>query len=222
MTSDQTPQDPYGGAPYYGPPETQQPTYGPPGQPGYPQGYPYGGYQTGYPPGYGYPPQQAYGGYPYPPYPPYPLPGPGRPGTVSASAVLAFVCGGLLLAAALLLFAGASVLSDIASSVNADTDSTTTEFTLAGVANVVSAALLIAGGVLILGRKQSGRTMISIGGAIVVATAIYWLVRYSSFGATIVYALLFSALAVICVAMAFTVTARTWLAGEPAGRSAPR
>jgi hypothetical protein len=221
MTSDETPQDPYGGTPYYGPPPTQ-PGYG---QQGYPQQYPPAYPQSGYPPGYGHPQQQAYGGYPgaypYPPYLPYAVPGTGRPGTVTASAVLAFVGGGLLIAAALLLFAGASVLSDLSSSMNADTDSTTTEFTLAGVVNLVTAGLLIAGGVTILGRKGTGRTMISVGGAIVIVAAVYWLARYNNFGATAVYALLFSALAIISMALAFTSTARTWLAGGPAGRSAP-
>lgn len=216
MTSDETPQDPYGGAPYTGPPATP-PGYGHQGYPGYQHGYPYGCYQGGYPPGYGQPPQPGYG-YPYPPpYPQYPAPRPGRPGQSTASAVLAFVLAGLLIAAALLLFAGASVLHELGNSTDANTDGTTTEFTVDGFVNLVTAGLLIAGGVALLGRNRNGRTMISTAGVIVLAAAIYWVARYGSFGATVVYAVLFSALGVTSVSLAFTAAARDWLGS----RSAP-
>jgi hypothetical protein len=196
----ETPEDPYAGQPYYGPPAT-------------PPGYP----QQGYGQQYGYP-QQGYG---YPsPYPaPYPR-APARPGTVTASAVLAFVTGGLLIAASLLLFAGASVLHDLGNLDGTNTDPTTTEFTLDGVIDLVAAGLLIAGGVMLTGRKAAGRTLVCAGGGVVVVAAIYWLARFGSFSATIFYALLFGALAIIAMALGFSGTARAWLGTPPAGPAA--
>ncbi len=213
----ETPEDPYGGQPYYGPPATQpgygQPAYPQQGQPGYgQQGYGQPGYGYGYPPqqqGYGYPP-------PYPPFPPPYPPRPGRPGTVTASAVLAFVTGGLLIAAALLLFAGASVLNDMGNLDGTNTDPTTTEFTIDGVINLAAAGLLIAGGVMFSGRKLAGRLLVIAGDGVVVIASIYWLARYSSFSATIFYALLFGALAVVGASLAFSGTARAWLGSPPA------
>jgi len=200
--SEQTPQDPYAGQPYYGPP--QQPSGQYPAQ--YPQPYPPQYQQQPYP---GYP---QYAPYQHQPYPyAYPRP-PGRPGTATAAAVLAFVAGGCLIVAALFLFAGASIINDIGSTLNQNTDPTTSELTIDGIINLIAAALLIAGGVMLTGRKVLGRTMLSIGSGIVVACSIYWLLRFNSFGATVFYALLFGALVVIAVCMAFTTTSRAWLA----------
>lgn len=220
MTSDETPQDPYGGAPYSGPPATP-PGYGQQGYPGYQQGYPYGGHQGGYPPAYG-PPQPYPYGYPYPPpYPGYVPPRPGRPSSVTASAVLAFVLGGLLIAAALLLFAGASFLNDLGNSSTTDTDAASTEFTVDGFINLVAGGLLITGGVMIMGRNRTGRTMISTAAVIVLGAAIYWVVRYGGYGGIVIYAMLFSALAVISISMAFTGTARHWLGSRAAPSARP-
>ena len=210
----ETPQDPYAGQPYYGPP--QQP-YGP-----------YPPQQYG-PPGYGQypPPQQAYPGYPqYAPYQHQPYPyvyarPPGRPGTVTASAVLAFVTAGLLIVAALFLFAGASLISDFGDAVDRSTGSTTSELTLDGMINMIASVLLIAGGVMLTGRKPLGRTLLTVGSGIVVACSIYWLVRFDTFGGGIVfYALLFGALVVIAVCMAYTATSRAWLAAAPSAKPA--
>lgn len=192
----EVPQDPYGGQPYYG----QQPPAYPPGhypqQPYYPQqGYPYA------PPGYGYPP----------PYPQQLQ----RPGTATTSSVLAFVNGGLLIAAAMLLFAGASLISDIGDATQSDTTFSTAEFTIDGLVNLLAAGLLIGGGVTFAGRRVVGRTLIVAGGLIVVAAAIYWMVRFDGFGTTVFYGLLFTALAVLSMAMAYTATAKAWLAATP-------
>ena len=202
----ESPQDPYGGQPYYGqqPPPGYQPGYQQPGyqQPGspptgyYPQpGYPYG------PPAYGYP--QIY----------QPA-GAQRPGTATTASVLAFVNGGLLIAAALLLFAGASVISDLGSATQTDTTFTTTEFRLDALINLLAAGLLIAGGVALAGRKSTGRTMIAVGSVIVVAAAIYWMTRFDAFSTTVFYGLLFAALSVLSIAMAFTGSTKAWLHGK--------
>src|SRR6476661_9069052 len=193
----ESPQDPYGGQPYYG---QQPPAYPPPGY--YPpQGYP----QQGYP----YAPQ-AYG-YPQPYYPQQLR----RPGTATTSSVLAFVNGGLLIAAAMLLFAGASLISDFGDATQSDTSFTTTEFTLDGLVNLLAAGLLIAGGVMFAGRRTTGRTLIVSGGLIVIAAAIYWMTRFDGFATTVFYGLLFTALAVLSIAMSYTATTKAWLTAAP-------
>ena len=130
--------------------------------------------------------------------------------------MLAFVTGGLLIVAALLLFAGASVLNDIGDLNGTNTDPTTTEFSVDAVINLLAAGLLIGGGVMFSGRRVTGRMLVSAGNGVVVIAAIYWLARFSSFSATIFYALLFGALAVIGAWLAFSSTARAWLGTSPA------
>jgi uncharacterized membrane protein YcjF (UPF0283 family) len=130
--------------------------------------------------------------------------------------VLAFVNGGLLIAAALLLFAGASVISDLGSAAQTDTTFTTTEFRLDALINLLAAGLLIAGGVALAGRKSTGRTMIAAGSVIVTAAAIYWMARFDAFATTVFYGLLFAALSVLSIAMAFTGSTKAWLAGKAA------
>jgi hypothetical protein len=73
------------------------------------------------------------------------------------------------------------------------------------------------------GRKLRGRTLLVVGSGVVIACSIYWLVRYdNSFGGTVFYALLFSALVVISVCMALTTTSRAWLKETPPTKPAMR
>ncbi len=53
--------------------------------------------------------------------------------------------------------------------------------------------------------------MIAVGGVIVIAAAIYWLTRFDVFATTVFYGLLFTALSVLSIAMAFTGSAKAWL-----------
>ena len=191
---------------YQGPPPTgdpSQPLY--PAQPTYPYGYPQA-------PGYGYPP----GPYPaYPPYPPvgYPMQlGPRRPGTATAAGVLAFVNGGLLILAGALLLFGGSIASDIEDSTNSSTH-VGTELVLDGLVNFLAAGLLIAGGVALMGRKPSGRTMMGIGGGIVLASTVYWLVRFDKLPTSgfVTWAVIFAALTVVGLALVATRAVTEWL-----------
>uniref|UniRef100_UPI003B3A95BE hypothetical protein n=1 Tax=Nakamurella sp. TaxID=1869182 RepID=UPI003B3A95BE len=196
------PQDPYAQ------PGGQPPGYQPGGYPsgGFQQpGYPSGGFQqpgSGYPSGGfqqpGYPQQPAFGQQPppgqpggygqYPPpqyaagYPGYGQPAKsGRPGMVTAAAVLAFVWGGLgLFWSVIALFAG-SVLSAASSAVcdsnstylyDSDTRDACNAVSGAGtflivitIGLIVVAALLIAGGVTAINGKN--------GQILVIACALY-------------------------------------------------
>jgi len=184
------PQDPYAQ------PGAQPPGYPPGGypsggfqQPGYPSGgfqqpgYPSGGFQQ---PGY---PQQpppapgAYGQYPPPQYaagyPGYGQPAKsGRPGLVTAAAVLAFVFGGLGIMSSLVLLAAGGLVSaasnacqstaylDSDTRLNCDAVSGVgTVFTVVSIGLIVVAALMIAGGVTAITGKN--------GQILVIACAVY-------------------------------------------------
>jgi hypothetical protein len=193
------PQQPYPQQPYPQQPYPQQPyppAYGQAGHLEYPQ--PYG--QPAYP-GYGAPGWNPYG----------PPPGIRRPGIVTAGAVLAFVCAGLLVVAGALLFSGASFLHGLDG--GEYTGSATAELVVDGLVNLAAAALLIAGGVAVTGRRDRGRTMIFIGTGIVVVMAIYWLARWNgdTGGGVVFWALVFAACAVLASCFAGNATARRWL-----------
>jgi hypothetical protein len=196
------------------PPPGEEPGFYPqhPGNPQYPQYAQYPQY-PGYPPApYGYPP---------PPYG-YPPPGNGRPGVTIAAAVLGYVAAGLLILAGLLLFLGASVVHDFDSASGASHDSYVAEFVLLGFANLLAAGLLIAGSVSMTGRHPTGRTLFSVGAGIVLASAVYWLARWAprtdSDGALIFYDLLFVALVIVGMSLAWTSAVTAWLRGTPRPR----
>lgn len=176
------PNDPYASGPQ------PQPGYGqPPGQPAYGQpgyqqpGYPSGGFQQPYP---GQPGPAGYGQYPPPQYgagyPAYWQPAKaGRPGMVTAAAVLAFVWGGLGILFSIFGLLAGSILSTASSAVcnsgtyyDADTaDACNAVSGIGGfliaitIATIVIAALMIAGGVTAISGKN--------GQILVIACAVY-------------------------------------------------
>jgi hypothetical protein len=183
-------QQPGYGQPTYG----QQPGY--PGQPGYQQnGHPSGGFQQPYTG-----PQAGYGQYPAPQYgtayPGYGQPvRAGRPGMVTAAAVLAFVWGGLAILWSIFALLAGSILS-AASSAVCDTSSTYYDSDTAQACDAVSgiggfliaitiglivvAALLIAGGVTAI-NGQNGQILV-IACALYAVLAIVGLVVSGAFG----------------------------------------
>jgi hypothetical protein len=147
-------------------------------------------------------------------------PGQRRPGTLTAAAVLGYVNAGLLVIAGLLLFTGASLVNSVDnSSGSVDLGGFTAELTFDGFLNLFAGGLLIAGSVIMSSRRPGGRTIYSLGAAIVVIEAIYWLGRWGSqvddVSGIVVYALIFGALAVIGLALAWTRDGTGWLSGQP-------
>ena len=161
--------------------------------------YPQAGYQQ---PGYQQAPYQQpapqYGAAPYgaPAYPPgYGAPaGSGRPGMVTAAAVLAFIWGGLGILFGLIAFAAGSVLSAASSAVcdstSLDRDTAAACDTVGGagtflvivtIGTIVVAALMIWGGVVALNGKNGQILVIAC--AIYAALAILSIIA-SSFGFT--------------------------------------
>lgn len=198
-----------------GPPPDAHPPYfsypGPPVTPGHDPAIPaQPAYQYADP--YAYPNPSPYG------YPAVQL-GERRPGTVTAAAVLGYVSAGLLVIAAMIVFTGASLIAGIEGTADAGVNRYTIELTFDGFVNLIAAGLLIAGGVLMTTRRPAGRTMYSIGAGIVLVEAVYWLGRWGSLvqdvGGMAFYAILFTALAVIGLTLAWTRDCTRWLTGSP-------
>lgn len=172
--------DPSGGYPQGGYPQgggqqgyPQTPGQGQPAQ-GYPQSPPYGQPAQGYPqsPPYGQPAQgHPYGSMPSAPaeHSTGPIP---RPGTVTAAAVLGYVQAGITLIPTVLFLTG--LLSGDSTGAAADA----AMGWLIVLAQVAGAALLIAGGVQIMGGK--GRTLIVIGAGIELAICLFWMIRVAA------------------------------------------
>lgn len=165
--------------------------------------YPSGQYPAPYPgtpyPAYGYPPYGA--GY-------APNRGSLRPGVVTAASVVGYVLAGFLILCAIFLFTGAKVIDDLRSS-GFDTTDMSDEFVLDGLLNLVSAGLLIAGGVQYSLRRPLGRAMVLIGGGIAFALSVYWVSRLPS--VLTFYGFFFGALAVAVLILAVLPAGRRWL-----------
>jgi hypothetical protein len=157
------------------------------------------------PPGYGYP----VGPYPSPnPYG-YVARGSGRPGTLTAASVLAYVQAGLLLIAMLMLFYGASILNNFD-----DGSAVTSELVVDGVVNALLAGLFIWGGVAMSLRQPAGRLLITTAGALCVIDGSYWMMRFPS-AVVAFYMILFIALPAIAAGLAWSAVASSWLTAEP-------
>ncbi|MBN9620434.1 MAG: hypothetical protein J0H43_11995, partial [Actinobacteria bacterium] len=187
------------------PPPDGEPTYPTESTP--PTGHPP---PTSYPPIYPYPPVGGYGWFPVPP---------SRPGTLTAAAVLGYVSAGLVSLAGIVLFTGASLVSDVDDSTGASHDSLTAEFVVDGFLNLIIGALLIAGGIWMCSRRSSGRVLYTVGGALVVAESVYWMVRWSNRLSDdvglIVYALIFATIAIVGLSLAWVREANEWLRTDP-------
>ncbi|MBA3410226.1 MAG: hypothetical protein H0U15_05135 [Geodermatophilaceae bacterium] len=172
-------------AQYAGPPQTQG--YQPPQQESPSPGYSaQGGYSAppGYPPNQGFPAPgyPASPGYPSPyGYPPYGYPmqrGPVRPGAATASAVLMFIQGGIVLFSTLYVLFFASLAGSVSAAGISEADSYETEFTIIGLLQLVSVGLLIFAGVQLLGG--SGRTLAIVACGLQLAFVVYWMIRIGS------------------------------------------
>ena len=148
----------------------------------------------------------------------YPVTGDGRPGIVLAASVLAYAVGGLLIISGLLLLLGASVVHAISSGYQTSDNGISAGLTLGGVANLVSAGLLIAGGVALTLRKPGGRVLMSTGATICVVAGLVWLAG----GANAAWGLLvFVVPTVVGLVMAWQTSVTTWLQNQPPGPHGP-
>ncbi len=169
-----------------------------------PPGYqPYPGGPTPYYPSYG------------PPYgatPPGSAPSAERPGLVLAAAVLGYVEAGLLLLAGLVLLFGAAAASSISSNLGEDVSGPIAEAYLGSAANLVSGGLLLAGALLVSARRDIGRVLFSVGGAVCTVAGIYWLARVQE-AQVLPYAVLFTVPTVVAVGLLWAAVVSRWLRG---------
>jgi hypothetical protein len=217
-----TPTEP--GPPYAGPPVTGPPApaygfspYGP-----QPYGWPAYGPAAGgaYPPGpYGHPM----------PWVPGPPPGPRRPGQVIGSAVLAFVQVALVVFASLYVWFAASLVSFAAGEAPVDYSSDTaralaSEGTVLGVIGLVSAVLLVVGGVAALNRRaRTAWLLLVVALAVQVVLAGYWGIRMYTLlgdvpgtideGAFASFALVFAGAPVVGLGLVVLGPGRQWFDG---------
>ena len=142
------------------------------------------------------------------PYGP-PPPGERRPGTLLAAAVLGYVAAAFLVVAALLLAFSVSLLDDLLGG-----GSFTAEFTLACLANLAAAGLLIGGGVAMTARNRTGRLVHTGGSVLVLALTVYWLARWAASTGRellVVYGLFFAGLAAVALILSYVGGAGRWL-----------
>jgi hypothetical protein len=192
--------DPYGG-PVGEPvdPYADAYTYVPPAPYGQPTPFaPYPGAPTAPPNPYG--------------FAPYDL----RPAPVLAASVLAYVLAGLLIAGGGLLVFGASSLYVLAAADGtSDLRGATGELAVAGLANLVVAAVLITGGVLFSDVRRRRRTILAVGASLTVAECVYWLARSSADTGVFFLAMVYGVLAIATLVMAYSLQSGRWLAGAP-------
>lgn len=164
--------DPSGGYPQSGgfpqaPGYPQTPGQGQPAQ-GYPPSPPYGQPAQGYSQNPQYGQQQDYSYGTMPSAPPEYSSGPqSRPGTVTAAAVLAYVQAGITLIPTILILIGLA-------SGNNNSDEVAIDWLIV-LAQVVGAALLIAGGVQIMAGKS--RNLLVAGCGVEIAVCLAWMIR---------------------------------------------
>jgi hypothetical protein len=125
---------------------------------------------------------------------------------------VAFVLAALLMLAGIMLFLDATVVHAIGEEGGFDLGNTTAEFSFDGVLDFVAGAVLVTGGVLLLGGNRNGRTLLFLGVALDLGAAIYWLVRTgSSSSALVFYAVLFATLGVITGSLLAPPGVHRWL-----------
>jgi hypothetical protein len=168
-----------------------------------------------------YPSPPPWAGYSSPPGTPAPPP-PGypatsryddRPAAISAAGVLAYVDAGLLILAGLLLIVGASAVDSWNNAFGSHDNSITTELAVDGLINMMSAGLQIAGGIMIAGRSEAGRLLLTVGGGLCIAAGVYWVLRVHDVG-VVIWAIVFVTLPIVAVSLARSVAATDWLRGK--------
>lgn len=170
-----------------------------------------------------YPSPPPWAGYPPPMGAPTPPPGyPGssrapwyddRPAGIPAAGVLAYVDAGLLILAGLLLLLGASAVDSWNNAFGTHDNSITAELATDGLINMLSAGLQIAGGIMIAGRSQRGRLLLTVGGGLCIAAGLYWMLRVHDVG-VVIWAIVFVTLPVVALSLVWSMTATDWLRGK--------
>lgn len=193
---------------YAGPPPTGYPPIPQPIDP-----YPPGGQVWGYPPPY----PMGYPAMPYPGFAPT-APADRRPGTTTAAAVLGYVDAGFLIVMGIVLFSTSSIVDGLNRYDHYNHEGLSGEFRLDAILNLLAAGLLIGGAVAMTSRTAIGRIIYTVGVALTVGESIYWIARWGSEGGgTYInfWALLYAAVAIVGVCLAWFGGGSAWLNRAP-------
>jgi hypothetical protein len=159
----------------------------------------------------------------YEPYPPSYAPAGyradpnARPGEVVVAAVLSLVIAGLLLITGFVVIFAASSLDTPDTADGIEASNRATLFVFAGLTNVVAAALLIIGAVLMLGRSSSGRTTIAAGTLLCMALGIFWLANDQNDGGILVWLIIFCTPVITATILSTSTRVNAWFrSGSPA------
>jgi hypothetical protein len=132
-----------------------------------------------------------------------------RPGTVVAASVLGYITGGMLIVAAFVLFLGASIVKSFDSITGGNNTGTAAELIVDSLLNFGVAGTLIGGAATFTSGRVVGRTLLTVGGGVCLAECVYWVFRAES--NTIVWTVVFAALAIVMLALAWTKPTTEWL-----------
>jgi hypothetical protein len=124
---------------------------------------------------------------------------------VTAAAVLAFVQGGVLVVAGIITLNGATALSDLDLGISRGYNGVLTAM---GILTLISAGLLIAGGVSAFGKKP---WLLVAGCGLSLLLSAWWLIQFDFFGVIITWSLLLTVLPIIAISLILGSTAKAWM-----------
>jgi hypothetical protein len=133
----------------------------------------------------------------------------GRPGEVVVASVLALIASGLLLITGFIVIFAASTLDTTDGEV--ESSQRTTLFVGAGLLNVIVAATLIIGAVLLLGRAKGGRSSLALGALVCLALGVFWLIEDRDNSYVVFWLVIFCAPAAAAGVLACTARVTNWL-----------
>jgi len=131
-----------------------------------------------------------------------------RPGAVAGATVISVAMAGVLLITGFIVIFAASSLG---TSDAVESTANVTPFVVAGLLNVVAAALLIIGGVLLLGRAAASRMAIGAATVLCIALAIFWLANDQNDNGIIIWLFIFCVPVITATLLATTASVTQWL-----------
>lgn len=135
-----------------------------------------------------------------------------RPGEAVAAAVLSLIVAALLLITGFVVIFAASSLE---TAPDADPSQRTTLFVFAGLVNVIAAAILIVGAVLLLSRSKSARATIASGTLLCLALGVFWLANDQGDSGIVVWLVIFCVPVVIASLLSASTRITFWLRTAP-------
>jgi hypothetical protein len=142
-----------------------------------------------------------------PNYDAYSQAGPRRPGEAVSAAVLSLIVAGLLLVSGFILILAVMTVDDPRFEATRQANAVI----VAALSNMVTAAVLIVGATLLLGRARAGRPTIGVGTLFCLALGIFWLYEDSISGGSFAWLLIFCGPVITASLLICTARVSNWL-----------